>query len=170
MVYYPVEIRDVRNISPLQNLGLHREYECPMFSWGNYNSISDSVPSWRIERLSLIPWGLSQLGRDLGLTVVSHEVSLATVVGFLLPVKITWVFEVCPHACAFTPETGWGFYLVHCTPRSALHLPVQLALSPPGRQHLQTELSLPCKNPNSWWGKKTNMEMIALDYFSVCIG
>lgn len=145
MVYYPVEIRDMRNISPLQNLGLDREYECPVFSWGNNNSISGSVPSWRVERLSLSPRGLSKLGRGLGLTALSHEVPLTTVVGFLLPVKITWVFEVCLHVCTFTPETGWGFHPVHCAPRSALHSPMQLASSPPGRQHLQTELSLPCK-------------------------
>ena len=50
MVYYSVEIRDMRNIFPPKDPSLHRECECPRFSCSNNNRTS--VPWERTEKLS----------------------------------------------------------------------------------------------------------------------
>lgn len=133
MVYYSVKIRDMRNIFLLKTLGLNWEYEWPVFSWGKNNSISGSVPSWRIETLSLIPQELSKEGRDLRLTVVSHEVPPGHFRGVFLNMKSTKIFDVCLLSCSFTAERGRGLHLLNWAPCSVPHSCVQLT-------------------PHEWWG------------------
>lgn len=74
----------MRNIPPLQNLGLDRGCECPMFSWRNNNSMSGSAPVGEL-RDCLNAWRTFALGRDLRLNVMSHQMSPGHCGGFSLP-------------------------------------------------------------------------------------